>query len=43
VHDGVAVVEFRRAEQRLEDAFVNILRDGRTPSPVAPSEPPVIR
>lgn len=43
VHDGVAVVEFRRAEQRLEDAFVNMLRDGRAPSPVAPSEPPVIR
>ncbi|HWA26167.1 MAG TPA: ABC transporter ATP-binding protein [Lacunisphaera sp.] len=28
--DGVPVIEFRRAAQRLEDAFVNILRDGRT-------------
>ena len=47
VTDGVPVVEFRRAEQRLEDAFVNLLRDGRNGggAPVAATngEPPLIR
>jgi ABC-2 type transport system ATP-binding protein len=44
--DGVPVIEFRRAAQRLEDAFVNILRDGRAGGPraAAPESgvPPVI-
>ncbi len=39
LNDGVPVIEFRRAERRLEDAFVNILREGRrepaaTPPPL---------
>ncbi|HYC71792.1 MAG TPA: ABC transporter ATP-binding protein [Opitutaceae bacterium] len=45
--DGVAVLEFRRAERRLEDAFVSLLREGRPPAPPGPvvaapagSEPP---
>lgn len=43
IADGITVVEFRRAERRLEDAFVNILRDGVRPAPaasVATAEPP---
>jgi ABC-2 type transport system ATP-binding protein len=42
--DGVPVIEFRRAERRLEDAFVNILRTGARTSPgdVARPEPPII-
>ena len=41
--DGITVLEFRRAERRLEDAFVNILRDGPrgVPAPAgASAEPP---
>jgi len=43
--DGVPVLEFRRAGRRLEDAFVNILREGRgaAPRPSASGEvPPVL-
>lgn len=43
--DGVPVLEFRRAERRLEDAFVNILRTGARPNPagyVSPPEPPLL-
>lgn len=38
--DGVSVLEFRRAERRLEDAFVHMLREGRT-VPTQPATPPV--
>ncbi len=41
VADGVTVIEFRRSEQRLEDAFVNLLRDGRQAAPLP--EPPLLK
>jgi ABC-2 type transport system ATP-binding protein len=37
--DGVPVIEFRRAGRRLEDAFVNILREGRGAAGVKPASP----
>ncbi len=45
LNDGIAVLEFRRAERRLEDAFVNILREGRREAPTsapAGAEPPLL-
>lgn len=43
IADSIPVIEFRRAEQRLEDAFVNLLRDGRRPAVESAAEPPLLR
>ena len=37
--DGVPVIEFRRAGRRLEDAFINILREGRDAAATKSAEP----
>jgi ABC-2 type transport system ATP-binding protein len=37
--ENIPVVEFRRVEQRLEDAFVNLLRDGKRRSANQPNPP----
>lgn len=37
INDGISIVEFRREERRLEDAFVDMLRQGNTTT--APSTP----
>ncbi len=40
ITDGIAVVEFRRLERRLEDAFVDMLKDGRRAATRTAALPP---
>jgi len=39
ITDGIAVTEFRREQLKLEDAFVNMLKNGAVPLPVAQPPP----
>ena len=39
--DGIPVIEFQREQQRLEEAFIGILRKGGT-RPPPPTPPPAL-
>jgi len=42
VRDGIAVIEFQRMQQRLEEAFIGILRQQQQSAPVPHPTPPVL-